>query len=74
MQDEQGSHHPVPPSVLMHRTIVTPCSHGPSRTSLGPLGGALTPYQLLQVDPFSLRLSEIGTAGPRGKVTNDDTA
>ena len=73
MENEQGRHRSIPPTVLMNRSIIAPSAELPHRADLRSLGRPLAFDQLLEVDPLSLWLCEQCTSGLRREVANDDT-
>ena len=73
MEDKQRCHGPMPPTMLVDSTVVTPGADRPSWPSLGTLRRALTLDELLKVNPFSLRLRQERAACPRGEIADDDT-
>ena len=73
MQDKQGSHHSVPPSMLMNGAVVAPSSYWPCGSCPGSFRRALTFDELLQIDPLSLRLSQQCATCPRCEVADNNT-
>lgn len=74
VQRVQYGHHPRPPTMLVNGAVITPLTDAPSRPLLGTLRRTLPLDQLLQVDPFSLRLGEQSGACLGREVADDDTA
>jgi hypothetical protein len=74
VNSKQHRHHPCPPPMLIHCTIITPSpEHRLGRCSR-PLGWPLTPEQFLEVNPFSLWLRQQSSARLCSEVPNDDTS
>lgn len=74
MSKKQECHHPRPPAMLLFCPVKAPSPDRPFWARLRPFGRLLALEQLLQVDPFSLRMGEQCRSSLRPEVPNDDTA
>jgi hypothetical protein len=73
MNSKQHRHHPRPPPVLIHFTIIAP-SPEPGRGPYSrPLGWPLTPEQFLKVGPFPLCQCKQSSDRLCPEVPDDDT-
>lgn len=73
MKSKDYGHGPMPPSMFVDRAIEAPGSDQPRWPTLRSFGRTLTFDELLQINPFTLRLGQIGRPCLRSEVAYDDT-